>query len=89
MRLLKSIYNSIFGKSKKDVSKLVSSSFSLSDMASLADGMEFLPTFLLRTPVSILKRNGEIYRGDTPPLYTVKFVMAYGFLGLSIKATFF
>lgn len=67
MRLLKSIYNSIFGKSKKDVSKLVSSSFSLSDMASLADGMEFLPTFLLRTPVSILKRNGEIYRGDTPP----------------------
>lgn len=67
MRLLKNIFNAIFGKSQEDVSKLESSSFSLSDMASFTDGMEFLPTFLLRTPVSILKRNGEIYRGGNPP----------------------
>ncbi|MFA0350605.1 hypothetical protein AB4486_27270, partial [Vibrio sp. 10N.222.55.C6] len=73
------IFDFIFGKkakqeTKEQIQEVKQAPQQYRDIATqnsdVTDGMEFHATCQLRTPLSVLKRHGEIYRGDgEPPTY--------------------
>jgi predicted flap endonuclease-1-like 5' DNA nuclease len=74
------IFDFIFGKKNKPsstqqpVKELQQAPQQYRDIATensdVTDGMKFVATCQLRTPLSVLKRHGEIYRGnEEPPTY--------------------
>ncbi|MEZ8168157.1 helix-hairpin-helix domain-containing protein [Vibrio tasmaniensis 1F-187] len=73
------IFDFIFGKkpkqeTKQQIQEVKQAPQQYRDIATqnsdVTDGLEFHATCQLRTPLSVLKRHGEIYRGDgEPPTY--------------------